>query len=91
MKKHAPAALRNREAIAAVLAEELPKSGTVLEIASGSGEHAVYFAQQFPHLTWKPSDLEDDALASIAAYREEYVGDNLAGPIILDAASGDSR
>jgi Protein of unknown function (DUF938) len=44
-KQHAPASLRNRDAIAAVLAQELPATGAVLEIAAGTGEHAVYFAQ----------------------------------------------
>ena len=53
MKKHAPAALRNRDPIAAVLHEELPESGTVLEIASGSGEHIVHFAHLFGNLDWR--------------------------------------
>lgn len=86
-KQHAPATLRNREAIAAVLARELPARGTVLEIASGTGEHAVFFAGAFPALEWQPSDPAAEALASIAAYRAEYVGDNLAAPLLLHAAA----
>lgn len=88
-KQHAPATLRNREPIAAVLARELPASGTVLEIAAGTGEHAVFFAGMFPALAWQPTDPSDEALASIAAYRAEYAGDNLAAPLLLDAAESD--
>ncbi|MCK0128891.1 DUF938 domain-containing protein [Erythrobacter sp. F6033] len=89
-KKHAPATERNREHIAAVLAEELPDSGVVLEVASGSGEHAVYFAQRFPQLDWQPSDFEQDALASIIAWREEMGTTNLRAPAVIDAAVPDS-
>jgi hypothetical protein len=89
-KQHAPAALRNREAIAEVLARELPASGTVLEIAAGSGEHAVFFAARFGALTWLPTDPAPEALASIAAYRADYPGTNLSAPVMLDAADPDS-
>lgn len=84
-KQHAPATLRNREAIADVLANELPASGSVLEIASGTGEHVAFFAARFPALAWQPSDPSAEALASIAAYRAEYAGKNLAAPVLLDA------
>jgi len=89
-KQHAPAALRNREPIAEVLARELPASGTVLEIAAGTGEHAVFFAETFPALAWQPTDPSDEALASIADYRAEYAGTNLAAPLRLDAAQPES-
>ena len=89
MKRHAPATLRNRDAIVEVLAKELPASGTVLEVASGSGEHAVHFAQCFPQLKWQPSDPDPEALASIAAYREEAELGNLLAPIALDAMEKD--
>ncbi|QDH35472.1 DUF938 domain-containing protein [Porphyrobacter sp. YT40] len=89
-KQHAPATLRNREPIAAVLARELPESGMVLEIAAGTGEHAVFFAEAFPALAWQPTDPSPEALASIAAYREDYPGTNLAAPLLLDAAEPDS-
>lgn len=88
-KRHAPATARNREAIAAVLAGELPDSGRVLEIASGTGEHAVYFAERFPGLTWQPSDPDAQARASIAAHAAEYGGTNLCAPLAIDAAEGD--
>ena len=86
-KRSAPATERNREPIAEVLTRELPPQGRVLEIASGTGEHAVFFAERFPALHWQPTDPSDEALASIAAYRAEYAGDNLAAPLLLDAAA----
>jgi len=86
-RRSAPAALRNREPIAQVLDEWLPKSGLVLEMASGSGEHAVYFAERFPLLEWQPSDVHPEALASIAAWRHEAGLPNLREPIALDAAA----
>lgn len=84
MKRFAPATERNREPIREVLARVLPATGTVLELASGSGEHAVAFARAFPDLTWQPSDPEPAALASIAAWRAEAGLANLAAPIALD-------
>lgn len=88
-KRHAPATQRNRDAIAAVLADWLPPTGTVLEIASGSGEHAVHFAAAFPHLAWQPSDPDAAARASIMAWWADAGCDNLAPPIALDAAGSD--
>lgn len=84
MKQHAPATARNREPIAEVLARVLPAHGTVLEIASGSGEHAVAFARAFPGVTWQPSDADPAALASIAAWRAEAGLANLAAPCELE-------
>jgi hypothetical protein len=89
MKRHAPAAERNREPIAGVLTEELPPAGVVLEVASGTGEHAVHFAQTCPHLLWQPSDPDPEALESIAAWRAEAGLDNLLAPLLLDAAGPD--
>lgn len=89
MKRRAPATERNREPIAAVLREALPPSGTVLEVASGTGEHAAYFARLFPALSWRPSDPDPEALASIAAWREEAGLANLLEPVRLDAAADD--
>lgn len=88
VKRSAPAALRNREPIAAVLRDWLPASGTVLEVASGTGEHARSFAEAFPDLTWQPTDPDPAALASIAAWREEGPS-NLLPPLHLDATSAD--
>lgn len=85
-RRSAPAAQRNREPIALVLADWLPASGLVLEIASGTGEHAAYFAERFPQLIWQPSDVHSDAHASIAAWRAEADLPNLRPPIVLDAS-----
>ena len=86
-KRTAPATERNRDAITHVLKGCLPAQGTVLEIASGTGEHIVYFAAQFSHLMWQPSDSDPLALASIAAWRAESGGDNLLVPVEVDAAA----
>ncbi len=82
-RREAPAAARNRDAIAAVLRRWLPKDGLVLEIASGTGEHALAFARLFPAIQWQPSDPDPDALASIAAWRDEGPT-NLLAPLALD-------
>jgi hypothetical protein len=86
-RRSAPAALRNREPIAEVLANWLPKSGTVLEVASGTGEHAVWFAERFPDLDWQPSDTHLGALASVAAWRIASGLPNLREPIVIDASA----
>lgn len=86
-RRSAPAALRNREPIAEVLADWLPERGLVLEIASGSGEHAVHFAATFPALEWQPSDVHPDALTSIRAWRDEAGLANFREPIAIDSAS----
>jgi hypothetical protein len=88
-RRSAPAAVRNRETIAQVLSEWLPKSGLVLEVASGTGEHAVYFAERFPNLDWQPTDLHSGALESIAAWREQSRLPNVLAPIVLDAAASE--
>jgi hypothetical protein len=86
-KRFAPATLRNREAIAAVLRPILPASGLVLEIASGTGEHAVHFARSFPALMWQPSDPDSAGLASITSWADEAKAPNFLPPLMLDAAS----
>jgi hypothetical protein len=86
-RRSAPAALRNRQPIAEVLEEWLPDRGLVLEIASGTGEHAVHFADRFPQLEWQPSDVHPDALASIRAWRAEAGLPNLREPLTIDASS----
>jgi len=85
-KRYAPATLRNRDAIATVLRQVLPARGTVLEVASGSGEHVVHFAQVFPALQWQPSDPDPSALRSIAAWAGEANLPNVAPPVMLDAS-----
>ena len=86
-RRSAPAALRNRQAIADVLRQWLPASGLVLEIASGTGEHAAWFARAFPQLEWQPSDIHPDALASTQAWRDEVRLGNLLPPLTLDASA----
>ena len=83
----APAVARNREAILAALRDVLPASGTVLEIASGTGEHVVHFAAALPALTWQPSDPEPAYRRSIAAHARAAGLANLRPPLDLDAAS----
>ena len=82
-----PSVARNRGPILDVLRRVLPQRGTVLEIASGTGEHAVYFAAALPSLTWQPSDADPDAIRSIAAHRAASRPPNLLPPITLDAVA----
>jgi hypothetical protein len=86
-KRYAPATERNRGAITDVLRETLPQQGTVLEIASGTGEHIVHFAACFPYLTWQPSDYDAAGLASIAAWSAEAALPNISPPVQIDASA----
>jgi SAM-dependent methyltransferase len=88
-RRSAPAALRNREPIADVLGDWLPRAGLVLEIASGTGEHIIHFAERFRRLEWQPSDIDPGALASISEWGEEARLPNLRAPLAIDAASPD--
>ena len=83
-RRHAPATLRNRQAIAEQLKTALPASGRVLEIASGTGEHASFFAALFPQLDWQPSEPNPALRQSIVAYGEDSGLANLAPPLDLD-------
>ena len=85
MKRRAPAAERNRGPILDVLRQVLPGRGLVLEVASGTGEHAVHFARAFPRLLFQPTDADPEALLSIEAWRAEASLDNLLPPVRLDA------
>jgi len=89
MKRHAPATARNREPILSVLRPLLREGARVLEIAGGSGEHAVFFASRMPDVIWQPSDVDPDGLASIEAHRAEAALPNLLAPIVVDASRGD--
>ncbi len=82
----APAAGRNRGPILQALRPHLPDTGLVLEIAAGSGEHAIHFAAALPNLRWLPADAAPEALASIAAWRTHAGSRNLLEPMALDAA-----
>jgi SAM-dependent methyltransferase len=88
-KRFAPATERNRDAIVAVLRDVLPAAGTVLEVASGTGEHAVHFAGVFRTLRWQPSDPDPAGLASIAAWSAESGLTNILPPLEIDACRGE--
>jgi len=82
-----PHVVRNREPILDVLKRVLPPQGLVLEVASGSGEHAAYFAKSLPDLSWQPTDPDAEALASIAAHRAATGAANLLPPLQLDVTA----
>ena len=90
---HAPATQRNKAPITAVLARWLPAGvqdgGRVLELASGTGEHALHFAASFPNLAWQPSNADARARRSIEAYRRAGGLPNLLPPLALDVAAPD--
>ena len=88
VRRQAPAAARNVEPIGDALAQWLPASGTVFEIASGTGEHALAFARRFANLDWQPSDPDPEAMASIEAWRAG-APTNLHSPLHIDARSDD--
>jgi SAM-dependent methyltransferase len=79
-----PHVTRNREPILDVLQRVLPPHGLALEVASGSGEHAAYFAKRLPSISWQPTDPDSEALASIAAHRTDAGAPNLQAPLRLD-------
>ena len=89
MKSHAPSTERNRDDILRVLQQVLPDRGTILEIASGSGQHAIYFAPHFPGATWQPSDCTTESLTSIRAWAAEAKVLNLRDPLELDVRAPD--
>jgi len=88
-RRHAPAVDRNREPILAVLRDVMPAPGTILEIASGSGRHAAWFAPEFPEHRWAPSDVDPDNLASITAWTRREGAANVLAPRVLDASAAD--
>jgi SAM-dependent methyltransferase len=87
IRQFAPSAQRNRDPILAVLRETLPAKGLVLEIASGSGEHAMHFAAALPGLSFQPSDPNAEARASIDAWAKEAALPNLLPALALDAST----
>lgn len=84
-----PSVVRNRDPILEILRRVLPRTGMVLEIASGTGEHAVHFAAALPHLTWQPTDQDGQALNSIATHHAISKLPNLLAPLRLDASARD--
>jgi hypothetical protein len=83
----AAATQRNRQPILEVLSRILPGSGLVLEIASGSGEHAVWFAQHLRPLLWQPSDPDPACRRSIAAHASGVHCPTLEPPLDLDVTA----
>ena len=88
-RRSAPHVARNAGPIAEVLRGMLPERGLVLEVASGTGEHALHFAREFPHLRWQPSDPEPAALRSIEAWHREAELPNLLPAVALDARAAE--
>lgn len=86
VKQHSPSFERNKDAVLAVLREILPPAGLVLEIGSGSGQHAAHIAPHLPGVDWQPTDLPE-SLPSIAAWREASGAANLRVPLALDLLS----
>jgi cyclopropane fatty-acyl-phospholipid synthase-like methyltransferase len=84
-----PSTARNREPILAVLRDHLPARGRILEIASGAGEHAVFFARALPGLIWQPSDPDEAARDSIAAWVAHERLPNVLAPLTVDVRAAD--
>jgi len=84
VRRFAPTTARNREPILAVLQRVLPASARVLELASGAGEHAVFFARAMPGLTWQPSDPDLQSRVSISAWIEAERAANVLPPVAID-------
>ncbi|GGF33603.1 SAM-dependent methyltransferase [Aliidongia dinghuensis] len=85
-RRFAPATERNRGPILALLTRVLPPAALVLEVASGTGEHAVFFGRHLPDRTWQPSDIDAAARASIVAWTAEAGLTNVLAPVALDTA-----
>ena len=86
MKKlYSDSASRNAPYISEVLSEYLPDKGKVLELASGTGQHCIYFSEKFSDLEWQPSDIDKKRLESIEAYIQEITQANIKRPLLIDA------
>lgn len=86
MKQFSPACERNKGPILATLRDALSTSGLVLEIGSGTGQHAVFFAEHLPQLQWQPTDLAEN-LPSMHAWAAAGDAANLLEPRVLDLFS----
>ena len=86
-RKFAPATQRNREPILELLLQILPQHGTILEIASGTGEHATFFSYHLAPRQWLPSDPNPELRASISAWTEFFPCEAMQPPLDLDASS----
>ena len=81
---YSPAADRNKQAILDMLVKLLPARGAALEIASGTGQHAAWFAAGLPGWTWQPSDAQADGFESINAWARQQAVGNVCKPLLLD-------
>ena len=81
---YSPAADRNKQAILDVLVQLLPERGNALEIASGTGQHAAWFAAGLPHWTWQPSDAQADGFDSIKAWATQQAVSNVHAAVLVD-------
>ncbi len=86
-RRYAPAAERNRGPILDVLRRHVAQGARVLEVASGTGQHAAFFAAALPGTRWLPSEADPSALASIAAWAEVEGASNVEEAILLDVAA----
>lgn len=86
---HSPAAARNAEPILGVLRRVLPSTGTVLEVASGTGQHVVHFAAALPGLRWQPTDVDAGAIETVRARVQASGLDNVEPPRALDVTAPD--
>ena len=84
-----PSADRNKGPILEILERVLPPDASVLEIASGSGQHAVHFARELPGITWQPSDVDPERRGSIRSWRGESGLENLLDPLTVDVTESD--
>lgn len=84
-KLHAPAAQRNTDVLSALVKTHAPARGEALEIASGTGQHVIAFAQTMPDLVWQPSDVDAARIASINAYAAEAGLENVKPARLLNA------
>lgn len=86
-KLHAPSAARNVGAIVQAISAFVPDGGNALEIASGTGQHVVRYAEAFPNIVWQPTDIDPNRLKSIAVWTLESSVPNVLKPEILNATS----
>ena len=85
-RQYAPATQRNREPIFKILSKIIPANSNILEISSGTGEHAIFFAERLQSCRWIPSDLNPGALQSIMGWKDACLIDNLESPLLIDVA-----
>ncbi len=87
LKQYAPATQKNRQSILEVLQKVLPNDGSILEIASGTGEHSIFFAPHFSPRKWIPSDVNIASLNSISAWLDDCHIDNIEQPLLIDIST----